>query len=187
MSEAEVISLADGKLKSSKIPALHLIPYQATVRLAARFEAGQSKYGEDAANITNPEKWAAAISSREFVIHRIAHAEFHLRKLSAILTGQIPDDGDDHAGAVIWGSAFLCAAFPDGNKFAPTEATPVPEPPKKRGRPAGSANKKAAESPAPSIDDLNPEGGAPMPEAYHAVAAESIEEPWADESETSDT
>jgi hypothetical protein len=48
------------------------------------------------------------LRDKAFAIERAAHAAHHAMKLKAILSGEIPDDGDDHAAALGWSAMFLC-------------------------------------------------------------------------------
>lgn len=91
--------------KGSKIPRLELIPRAALLRLAERFELGIENYKEKSWNALSPNQ--ECLGDREMAIARTAHAMDHASKLLAILSGQIPDDGDDHAGAILWAGAFL--------------------------------------------------------------------------------
>lgn len=99
--------------KGSKIPGLELIPRCALVRLAARFELGVENYQEKAWNALSPNQ--ECLGDKGMQIARAAHLMDHASKLIAILSGQIPDDGDDHTGAILWAGAFLasCADYRD--------------------------------------------------------------------------
>lgn len=92
---------------SSKVPRLELIPFAALCRLAARFELGIERHGDDAWNALSKQE---CLRDREFAIARAGHVMHHAARLIAKLTGRIPDDGDDDAAAVMWGGAFLCEA-----------------------------------------------------------------------------
>lgn len=100
------IVLAGGAMTSSKIPRIEMIPYRALLRLAARFELGEERHKDASWNGMKPEN--AGLKDKNTMVVRAAHAMLHASKLIAILTGQIPDDGDDHASAVMWAGAFLC-------------------------------------------------------------------------------
>jgi hypothetical protein len=108
MAEIEKVELAGGTFTSSKIPRFELIPRESLVRLAARMELGLERHGDKAWNALMPDH--PALESKDALIARAAHAIDHASKLIAILTGQMPDDGDDHASAVMWAGAFLCAS-----------------------------------------------------------------------------
>ena len=106
MEEIAKVSLAGGTFTSSKIPRFELIPRQPLIRLAARMELGLERHGEKSWNALTPDH--PALSNKEAIIARAAHAIDHASKLIAILTGQMDDDGDDHASAVMWAGTFLC-------------------------------------------------------------------------------
>jgi hypothetical protein len=108
MAEIEKVELAGGTFTSSRIPRFDMIPREALVRLSARFELGQERHKDKAWSASKPDH--PALSDREAIITRAAHAIDHASKLIAILTGQIPDDGDDHASGIMWAGTFLCAS-----------------------------------------------------------------------------
>lgn len=105
--------------KGSKIPRLELIPREALVRLAARFELGVVNYQDKAWNGLSPNQ--ECLADQEMAIARAAHVLDHASKLIAILSGQIPDDGDDHAGAILWAGAFLASVAARKNEFTSAE------------------------------------------------------------------
>ncbi len=92
----------------SKVPRLELIPRIALVSLAQRFELGIENYKDQAWNALSANQ--EALDDRAMAIARAGHVIDHASKLIAILTGEILDDGDDHAGAILWGGAFLAAS-----------------------------------------------------------------------------
>lgn len=101
--------MADAAVSSSKIPRIDLIPTEAIVRLAERFQLGVERKGDKAWNVTTDNQ--AAIMDREFILARIAHVIYHALKLrDKVISGEDPlkAGGDDDAGAIIWGGAFLC-------------------------------------------------------------------------------
>lgn len=103
MSEAnETVTHACGA-KTSDCPRLDLIPYNALVRLAARFKKGEERYGHN--------NWRGGLTDKSYVLERAAHVLNHTLLLIGKLEGTIPDDGDDDAGAIMWGGAFLCEAM----------------------------------------------------------------------------
>jgi hypothetical protein len=79
-----------------------LIPREALVRLARRYELGLVKHGKD--------NWRQGIEDREYTVERAGHVIDHALKLIDKLEGREPDDGDDDAAAIMWGGAFLCVA-----------------------------------------------------------------------------
>lgn len=86
---------------TSKTPRFDLIPRDALIRLADRYELGL-KYGED--------NWRKGMEDKAYVIERISHVVDHALKLREKLKGRLPHDGDDDAAAIMWGGAFLCEA-----------------------------------------------------------------------------
>ena len=121
MAEIEKVELAGGTFTSSKIPRFDLIPRSALVRLSGRFELGIERHGSKAWNAS--VSGHPALSDKEAIVVRAAHAIDHASKLIAILTGQMPDDGDDHASAIMWAGAFLC----ESSEMA-MRSTPFPAP-----------------------------------------------------------
>lgn len=103
------IPYAGGNALSTKIPAFHLIPTVALEALAKRFEKGIERKGDKAWNALSPNQ--SILTDREFAIERIAHIIHHCMKLrdKLIAGGDNPFEGDDDAGAIIWGGAFLCS------------------------------------------------------------------------------
>ena len=74
--------------------------------MTGRMELGLERHKEKSWNALTPNH--PALSDKDAIVARAAHAIDHASKLIAILTGQIPDDGDDHASAVMWAGTFLC-------------------------------------------------------------------------------
>ena len=125
----ELVKLAGGTFTSSKIPRFELIPRRPLVRLAGRMELGLERHKEKAWNGLTPNH--PAMSDKDAIIARASHAIDHASKLIAILTGQAPDDGDDHASAIMWAGTFLCESKEmEMRKDAatPPEATPQTPP-----------------------------------------------------------
>ncbi len=102
--------LANGTFASSKQPRLELIPYEAEVRFARRFELGIERKGDKAWNALSRERNWVALTDKATVLERCGHVIHHARRLTAILSGEIQDDGDDHAAAIGWGACFLACA-----------------------------------------------------------------------------
>ena len=100
--------MAGGLVTSSKIPGFHRVPTEALRRLAERFDLGVERKGEDKAwNALSKNQ--EVLTNREFVLERIGHVIYYALKLrDKVLAGDL--SGDDDAGAVIWGGAFLCCA-----------------------------------------------------------------------------
>lgn len=95
---------------SSPAPRLELIPREALVRLASRFQLGIDNRPDGSAWHALSPNFTKPLTDKPFLLNRIGHAIDHLSKLHAILTGQMADDGDDHAGAVGWAFCFLACA-----------------------------------------------------------------------------
>lgn len=108
--------MADNEVKfsgggsSSKEPALELIPYEALLRMARRFELGIERRPDGSSWNALSENFVACCLDKKFVMNRAAHGAQHAMKLKAIMAGEIADDGDDHAGAILWCGAFLACA-----------------------------------------------------------------------------
>lgn len=117
MSEEKVVFQSGAS--SSKIPRFDMIPRSALVRLAKRFELGNEKHG--------PRSWNAlqnnqALQDKDWIIARAAHVIDHALKFMAKYTGQMPDDGDDDASAIMWGGTCLCAATEQSVEVAQPKA-----------------------------------------------------------------
>ena len=106
MSTEEKVIFKSGAA-STKIPRLDLVPREALIRLADRFELGLAKYGERAWNAASSQ---ACLEDKEWLIARAAHVIDHALKLIGKLRGQLPEDGDDDAAAIAWGGVCLCEA-----------------------------------------------------------------------------
>ncbi len=106
LSEEKVIF--KGGASSSKIPRFDLIPRQALVRLAKRYELGIEKHGENAWNIGNENQ--APLDDKEWIIARLAHVIDHATKAIDKIRGHAPIDEDDDAAAIMWGGSVLVAA-----------------------------------------------------------------------------
>jgi hypothetical protein len=108
--------MADNEVKfasggtGSKEPRLELIPYEALIRMAKRFELGIERRPDGSAWNALSENFHRCLTDKPFILARAAHTAQHAMKLKAILAGEMEDDGDDHAGAVLWGGAFLACA-----------------------------------------------------------------------------
>ncbi len=92
---------------SSKKPRFGMIPYGALEALAERFDMGHKKHGENSWNaLTNQ----AGLEDEAWVISRAEHIIHHVYQYLLKLKGLIPDDGDDDAGAILWGGCVLSEA-----------------------------------------------------------------------------
>lgn len=121
---SEEVIMAGGKVSSSKVPAIHLIPTDALIGLADRFAVGTARKGDKAWNATTSNH--DVLENREFLIERVSHIIRHALLLrDQIVAGRFGSadgagnggiDGDEdsfyeNAGAVAFGGALmLCAA-----------------------------------------------------------------------------
>jgi hypothetical protein len=107
IEKGKEIDMAGGRVSSSEIPHFELIPTVALVRLAERFKLGLDRKGDKAWNALTQNQ--EVLTDRGFILSRIAHVIHHALKLrDKVLAGEAL--GDDDAGAIIWGGAFLCCA-----------------------------------------------------------------------------
>jgi hypothetical protein len=96
-----------GGVSGSKIPRFELIPMEALIALANRFELGEIKHKEKTWNgLVNPE----ALDNKEWITARASHVIHHALKYIAKLHNLIPDDEDDDAAAIMWGGTVLFEA-----------------------------------------------------------------------------
>jgi hypothetical protein len=102
--------------KTSSCPRLDLIPYEAQVRQAARFELGLERYEKD--------NWRKGLRDNDYVAGRIAHLLNHGARFLAKMEGRLADDGEDDAGAILWAGAFLACrtTCPCGATIRPIQA-----------------------------------------------------------------
>ncbi len=89
---------------ATKGPRLDLIPYAALVSLADRFELGLERHKDGVWNARDDKEFPADL---EWVMSRLSHIIDHAYKAMGKITGTIPEDGEDDAGAIMWGGAFL--------------------------------------------------------------------------------
>lgn len=114
MTSELTTSSADGMAISSKIAGFHLIPFDALVGLATRFDLGVERKGNKAWNaLSNNQQ---CLEDYDWLIERAGHGIQHLYKLIATLrfardTGCVEfDPSDSDAGAVMFCGAILeCA------------------------------------------------------------------------------
>lgn len=105
----DMVKFAGGKVTSSKVPPFHLIPLEAQVRLAWRFQTGIDRRPDGTA-------WNACSKNQEvlldqaFVLDRISHVIKHANLLRDKIIAGTPMEGDDDAGAIAWCGAFFCCA-----------------------------------------------------------------------------
>jgi len=69
------VEMAGGKVSSSKVDMLHLIPTDALTGLADRFAVGSARKGDKAWNATT--KNHEALDDREFLLERVSHVIRH--------------------------------------------------------------------------------------------------------------
>lgn len=93
-----------GGLSGTAKPKFSLIPYSALVALANRFTLGFAKYGEQSWNGYNTNQ---ELVSEDWVVSRLEHVIHHAMTAIGKIKGSIPDDGDDDAGAILFGGAAL--------------------------------------------------------------------------------
>lgn len=96
-----------GKVNSSIKPRFGLIPYEAMVALANRYELGEKKHKGKTWNATTDQ---TILANREWIISRAEHVIYHAFQYLMKIEGIIPDDGDDDAGAIMWGGSCLSEA-----------------------------------------------------------------------------
>jgi hypothetical protein len=92
--------------KGTDCPDYQLIPFAALTALANRFGLGKRTYG---AKAWNAESSQDALDDVEFIRARLGHAIKHASLALAKINGEIPDDGDDDAGAIMWAGAMLAS------------------------------------------------------------------------------
>lgn len=93
---------------STKIPHFELIPLNALIALANRFQLGKEKYKDKAWDVLNPNQ--EGLKDEDWIIARASHIIYHAYKYIAKLRGLIPEDNDDDAGAIMWGGCCLSEA-----------------------------------------------------------------------------
>lgn len=94
-------------IPTSKKPRFALIPPKALEAMADRFALGEEKYKGKAWNAMNSQ---ACLEERDWIIARAEHVIHHAYQFIGKYTGQIQDDGDDDAAAIMWGGACLSEA-----------------------------------------------------------------------------
>jgi hypothetical protein len=107
---APVVTFKDGVV-SSPCPRYELVPLNALIALARRFERGVRIKKDGAWNAISKNQ--AAVEDVEFVVNRLAHGIEHSYKAIARITGSLPPldeedvaDGGD-AGAIMFAGALL--------------------------------------------------------------------------------
>lgn len=104
---------AGGLVSSSKVPALHLIPTEALLCLADRFEVGTKRKGDGAWNALTKNQ--ECLDDNAFLIERCSHIIRHTMMLRDQLAhGYSSEDEDtpyENAGAIIFGGALMACAM----------------------------------------------------------------------------
>lgn len=103
---------AGGIVSSSKVPALHLIPTEALLCLAERFEVGTERKGEGAWNALTKNQ--QCLDDNAFLIERCSHIIRHTMLLRDQLAHGFNDEEDspyENAGAIIFGGALMACAM----------------------------------------------------------------------------
>lgn len=91
---------------STKLPRYELIPKSALDSLALRLELGVQRKGDGAWNALNNKRYAA-LENPDFVIERLSHVIHHcMDAIAKIARGNILN-GEDDAGAILFGGAVL--------------------------------------------------------------------------------
>lgn len=104
----EQIPMAGGKALSSKIPNFHLVPTIALEALANRFNLGCRRKAEKAWNAVSKNQ--EVLLDRDFLMERLGHVIHHCIKLRDKVADGSSLEGDDDAGAIIWGGAYAVCA-----------------------------------------------------------------------------
>lgn len=95
-------TFASGVMSSGKKPRYDLIPIEALMRIARRFELGALKYGEN--------NWQKGVHDKAFILDRINHAIEHLMILKDFISSDVDmgrDVADDDAAAVVLNAIFV--------------------------------------------------------------------------------
>mgnify|MGYP000975294291 CR=1 FL=1 len=104
---------AGGIVSSSKVPSLHLIPTEALLCLADRFEVGTERKGEGAWNALTKNQ--QCLDDKAFLIERCSHIIRHTLLLRDQLAHGYNSEQEDspyeNAGAIIFGGALMACAM----------------------------------------------------------------------------
>ncbi len=101
--------LAGGKIASTKIPRVELIPTEAINRLASICELGLERKKEKAWNALTRNQ--EILQDKEMMFDRIGHVIAHAMKLrDKLMKDDFTIDEDDDAAAIMWGGMYLCCA-----------------------------------------------------------------------------
>ncbi len=106
----EMEALQQFKYTTASIkPKFGLIPYNALVALANRFQLGLEKHKDKSWNALSKNQ--PGLSDEDWVIARAEHVIHHAYQFILKYKGLIPDDNDDDAAGVMWGGACLSEAM----------------------------------------------------------------------------
>jgi hypothetical protein len=94
-----------GTAVSSKIPRLELIPKEALISLAGRFELGIERHPEKHWNALSTNRYSAL--TREFLLARMAHVVHHAYDAIYKIKNDSTYSEEDDAGAILFGGAAL--------------------------------------------------------------------------------
>lgn len=94
-------TFASGAMSSGRKPRYDLIPTEALARIAARFEYGAIKYGEN--------NWQKGVHDKAYILDRINHAIEHLMNLKDHVHygDRLEELVDDDAAAIILNVIFV--------------------------------------------------------------------------------
>ena len=85
-----------------------LTPPEAIEALERRFELGQQNYKDETWNAyANQER----LDDESWIEERIAHGREHLVHFVYVMSGEMPDDGDDDGAAIMWLGCMLHEAY----------------------------------------------------------------------------
>lgn len=121
--------MAGGKVSSTKVSPLHLIPTVAITSLADRFQAGKDRKGDGAWNALSPNQ--EILTDKEFLIERCDHIILHtLLVRDQLARGESPGEESliHNAGAILFGGSLLSCAADALSKSTPI-VPPAPSPP----------------------------------------------------------
>lgn len=108
-ARVEPLLPSPGGASSSYCPEFHRIPLSALYSLAERFKLGEElRKGKGSWNAVSPLRESAL--TQEWVRARLEHVVKHAMIALGKWEGAIPDDGDDDAGAILFGGAVLAEA-----------------------------------------------------------------------------
>lgn len=95
-----------GKVTSTKLARLELIPKSALIALADRFELGIERKGEGAWNAASQAN-EEVLQDKAFVIERLSHCIHHCYDAIKKLVLDCPNEGEEDAGAILFAGAVL--------------------------------------------------------------------------------